>query len=74
MDTIDLSNLAEDKDTLLKIVGLSYFGLALYLGLKAKPVRKREPAPQPRPKTEARSLSDMIRMMMEEAYGTEKTG
>lgn len=72
MDRIDLSNLAEDEDTLLKIVGLSYFGLALYLGLKSKPMRKGEPAPEPKPKTQARSLSDMIRMMMEEAYGTEE--
>lgn len=72
MDEIDLSNLLEDEDTLLKVAALSYMGLALYFGLKTKPVMRKEPTPQPKPRTQARTLSDMIRTMMEEAYGIER--
>ncbi|KYK37608.1 MAG: hypothetical protein HXS48_02550 [Theionarchaea archaeon] len=73
MDEIDLSNLLEDKDVLLKAVGLSYLGLALYFGLKTKPIKRGVPPPEPkRPRTQARTLSDMVRTMMEEAYGTER--
>ncbi len=74
MDEIDLSSLLKDRNTLLKVIALSYLGLALYLGLKKKPV-KREAAPTPppqEPRTQARTLSEMIRLMMEEAYGIER--
>jgi hypothetical protein len=73
MSDIDLSNLLEDKDTLLKAVGLAYLGLGLYFGLKTKPIKKaEEPPPRPEPRTRAHTLSEMIRTMMEEAYGMEK--
>lgn len=73
MDEIDLSNLLEDEDALLKAIGLSYMGLALYLGMKTKPIKRGEPLPEPRrPRTQVRTLSDMIRTMMEEAYGIER--
>jgi hypothetical protein len=73
MSDIDLSNLLEDKDTLLKAVGLAYLGLGLYFGLKTKPIKKaEEPPPRPEPRTRAHTLSEMIRTMMEEAYGIEK--
>ncbi|MBU7012598.1 MAG: hypothetical protein HXS46_18100 [Theionarchaea archaeon] len=74
MDEIDLSNLLEDEDKLLKALGLAYFGLGLYLGLKQKPMLKREIAQAPSPagpRTEARTLSEMIKKMIEEAYGIE---
>ncbi len=72
MSDIDLSSLTEDKDILLKAVGLAYFGLGLYFGLKTKPVKKAEEPPRPQPQTRAHTLSEMIRTMMEEAYGIEK--
>lgn len=73
MDEIDLSNLLEDEDTLLKALGLSYLGLALYFGFKTKPIKRGIPPPEPKkPRTQARALSDMIRTMMEEAYGIER--
>ena len=39
MSDIDLSSLLEDKDSLLKAVGLAYLGLGLYYGLKTKPIK-----------------------------------
>lgn len=72
MDDIDLSHLLEDEETLLKALALSYFGVGLYYGLKTKPVMRREALPQVEPKkTTARTLSDMIKKMIEEAYGIE---
>ena len=73
MSDIDLSSLLEEKDALLKGIGLAYLGLGIYFGLKTKPVRRaEEPPPRPQPRTRAHTLSEMIRTMMEEAYGIEK--
>ena len=74
MDDIDLSDLFKDEDNLLKAVGLAYLALGLYFGFKTKPISKREVPSfkEPAPRTSARTLSDMIRTMMEEAYGIPK--
>ena len=72
MSDIDLSSLLEDKDALLKAVGLAYLGLGLYYGLKTKPIKKVEEPSRPQPQTRAHTLSEMIRTMMEEAYGIDK--
>jgi hypothetical protein len=72
MDELDWSDLLEDEDNLLKAIGLAYFGLGLYYGLKTKPMRRAEPPPEVKPRTQARTLSDMIKKMIEEAYGIEE--
>ncbi len=72
MDEIDWSHLLEDEDMLLKAIALSYMGIGLYYGMKTKPMMRKEAFPQEQPKkTAARSLSDMIKKMIEEAYGIE---
>lgn len=71
MDTIDLSDLLEDEDTLLKITGLAYMGLGVYLAMRKKPLTTGvKPIPERQTESEKsspRTLSEMIRMMMEEA-------
>ncbi|MBU7042928.1 MAG: hypothetical protein HXS47_04985 [Theionarchaea archaeon] len=71
MDAIDLSDLVEDEDTLLKITALTYMGVGVYLAMRKKPLTagvKTLPEPQTKPeKRSPQTLSEMIRMMMEEA-------
>lgn len=69
MDDIDLSDLLEDEDTLLKAIALGYMGIGLYLAMKKKPpaVQKIPETPVRPVKRTPQTLSEMIRMMMEEA-------
>jgi hypothetical protein len=69
MKDIDLSNLLEDEDTLLKAAALTYFGVGLYLAMrKKKPSVQRTPEAPAKPVQKGpRTLGEMIRMMMEEA-------
>jgi hypothetical protein len=69
MKDIDLSDLLEDEDTLLKATALTYLGVGLYLAMrKEKPSVRRTPETPVKPVQRGpRTLSEMIRMMMEEA-------
>jgi hypothetical protein len=75
MKKIDLSNLAEDKETLSKIAALSYYGLGVYLGLKQlKPVKRVAEPPREVRQSRARprTLSEMVGRLIEETYGIER--